>query len=272
MKKIYAEINTREYLLQELALKKEWRNKKIKEYIFANSKGNSFLEELIPHKSEMNLDINEINAIANGQNNEVELKIKSKLTRIMEKNADYEKSFDFITNFMSFFNKRNDYKQEKSTLFDYFLKNEQNTLKYVLKKKIAEKHKETCGKLLKTANISEFSKTNRNLTNRMNHTLHQKNLINFSRDKKRSISLHLLNINKVSDSNINEYPETERQNPEKTNYFTSKKTMFKQKKSHSLHKIKEFLPLKYNSEDIFRSSRQKKLKLLKSAQKLTFNK
>lgn len=219
----------------------------------------------------MNLDINEINAIANGQNNEIELKIKSKLTKIMERNADYEKSFDFITNFMSFFNKRNDYKQEKSTLFDYFLKNEKNTLKYVLKKKIAEKQKEACAKLIKTTNISEFSKTKAIINNQMNKTLYQNSKINFSRDKKRSISLHLLNINKASDSN-NEYPTTERRGHAIIDNFMPNKTMFKKKKSYSLHKIKEYLPLKYNSEDIFQNNRGKKLKLLKSAQKLTFNK
>lgn len=272
LKKICGDAKTKQHLLDEISLKEQWRNQKIKDFIFSYSQGNTFLEELQPHKNEMNLDINEINSIANGENEQASLKLRSKLLKILEKDVNYEKSFEFISSFMSFLNRRKSYKQEKKTLFDYFLKNDQNnSLKYVLKKKLAdkfgpkvqEKHQENKEKftsfydILQKTHLFEKGETPANTA--------------LGIRKRRSSSLHNVNMNRNKEiTDFKRVPETDRghlikEKKEIHEFINTSNKFFHKKNSKSLHKIKEFLPLKYHCEGILQTKNDQnvKLKLLK---------
>ena len=268
--------------MEQIDLKQEWRNQKIKDFLFANSSGNTFLQDLLPYKDVMKFDMNAVHGIINGENKgDSELKLKEKLSKFMERNINYDKAFGCITDFMFFLSKRNQYKMGNSKLFDYFLKSNKNglDLKYLLKSKILKKNHDDVSRhylhesttttssfrellkqksLFEKYEISHFNPNIKEISNFNQKTVNQHDQnISTVPEKKRSISMHNLNLSKAIQSNDSFLPMTERKT---LSSFRNRKNIgnYSEEPKNKPYKLNtDHLPLKYNSEKIFMAKRKK---------------
>lgn len=257
--RICSDIKTKEYLLNEINIKQNWQNQKIKEYFFSNSSGNAFLQELIPYKDVINFKVNDLKEIMNGEDNENKnSKLKAKLLNLMERNINYEKTFSCVSSFMSFLNRRKEFKRDNSGLFDYFQKNNKNSLdiKCILKSKqrnistnsFKSMRSRSVHDLLKKKTLFEENLEGfKNFPTPKAKDFEKKEYFN-SDIKKKSMSLHNLNLNKIIPVNDCFLPITERSNLTVSKEKWSKHaSLHENERKTNQYKI-ECLPLKYKTQ------------------------